>query len=400
MRPRVCFLGGMRYCRPLDPTQEKKWRMLCTVGELFVIGFSENLWPQCFHQHARFYLLPKAPLAPLRYGLLLTVGPTLALWCILRHRVAILTAQSPHEGFAAAVAKQFAGLLGRRVVLVVESHGDFEMNIFLQRTIKLRALHRWMMRVTARYSLKRADLCRAVSYSTLEQLSTWAPRIPVVQFAAWTDLDQFLDAGKDRSVRSPPTIVYAGILVPGKGLHHLLGAFGRLKDERPDISLQLIGREANSGYAAELRAQARRHGLGERVAFEPELPQSELAERMAHAAVFVLPTVSEGLGRVVLEAMAAGVPVVASAVGGIPEIIEDGVTGLLVPPGDERALTAKIRWVLEHTVEAEEMSRRARAFSRRFFSSEAYVRYYSELFSEAERRSHQVGGAGTQVPGS
>jgi glycosyltransferase involved in cell wall biosynthesis len=104
---------------------------------------------------------------------------------------------------------------------------------------------------------------------------------------------------------------------------------------------------------------------------------------MSEGAIFVLPSVSEALGRVVFEAMAAGTPVIGSRTGGIPDMVIDGETGFLVPPGDEEALAEKLRWALSHPNEIHEMGRRARNFARRFFSTESYVEGYSKLVAEA-----------------
>jgi glycosyltransferase involved in cell wall biosynthesis len=92
-----------------------------------------------------------------------------------------------------------------------------------------------------------------------------------------------------------------------------------------------------------------------------------------------------GLGRVVVEAMATAIPVIGSNVGGIPDMIQDGVTGFLVPPGDDRALADKIRWILEHPDEAEAMGYKARAFAKRFFSTEEYVAGYRRIFEGSRR---------------
>ena len=169
----VCFIGGMRYSKPLDPTSEKKFRALAGLGRIYVIGFSADARPRIFTQHAHFYLLPNLPLPVLRYAAMFTAGPMLALWCVLRHGVRVLVAQSPYEGFAAAWAKLLARLLGRRVALVVESHGDFEVSLFLQRRVPFRRLYRFLMRPCARFALKQADMLRAVSSSTRQQLERW-----------------------------------------------------------------------------------------------------------------------------------------------------------------------------------------------------------------------------------
>jgi glycosyltransferase involved in cell wall biosynthesis len=296
--------------------------------------------------------------------------------------VQVLVAQSPYEGFAAAVAKLLARLLGRRTVLIVENHGDFEVSLFLQRRVRYPGLYSWLMGRTARFALRHADLLRAVSNSTRKQLEAWAPGRPLVQFPTWTDIEVFLEAGDCDSPREP-LVLYAGVLTPLKGVHHLVRAFAKVALEFFKARLEIVGQEENRDYEEELRREVVWLGLDGRVSFVGEVPQKELAERMRRACVFVLPTYSEGLPRVVFEAMAVGAPIIASAVSGIPEIIEDGATGLLVSPGDEDALAERLRWVLEHPKEAEVMGRRAREFARKFFSPEAYLAGYRRLFEMA-----------------
>jgi len=380
---RVGFLGGARYSQPLDPTSEKKFRLLSEVGEMFVIGFSCNLKPRCFREHAHFYLLTQAPLPILRYLTMFILGSVLALWVIFRHDVNILVAQSPYEGFTAALAKKVSGWFGRRVTLVVENHGDFEESLFLQRRVRLPSLYRALMRWTARFALRHASLLRAVSNATRAQLEEWAPGKPLVQFVAWTDMEAFLAAGKRGDDRKPE-VVYAGVLIPRKGVHHLINAFARVVAEFPEAKLIIIGRPENSEYADSLKRQVDRMGLNEVVEFVNELPQVELARRMARGCVFVLPSLSEALGRVVVEAMATGVPVIGSKVGGIPEMIKDGQNGFLVPPGDEETLAERLRWVFAHPEEAKRMGERAKVFAQGFFSAESYLEGYRRLFEEAQ----------------
>ncbi|MBZ0289440.1 MAG: hypothetical protein K8I30_17600, partial [Anaerolineae bacterium] len=83
--------------------------------------------------------------------------PPLLLWLIFRHGVTVIVAQSPFEGVAGALAKQIAGIFGRRVSLAIESHGDFEVAVFGQRRVAFAGLYRSLMNRAARYSLKRAD---------------------------------------------------------------------------------------------------------------------------------------------------------------------------------------------------------------------------------------------------
>ncbi|WP_337288313.1 glycosyltransferase [Candidatus Methylomirabilis sp.] len=363
---RICFPGGARYSQQLDTTSAKKFKALSQLGDLFVIGFSLDLRPRYFVEHAHFYLLPKWSLPVMRYLTMFTVGPWLVLRLIWRHGVRVLIAKSPYEGLAAAWAKVIACWFACHVVLIVESHGDFEESLFLQRRVAIATLYRFLMRAAAGFALRHADLLRAVSTSTQEQLQRWAPGKPVVRFVTWTDIEVFLEAGTHDGVRQPE-IVYAGVLIPRKGVHHLIHAFHRIAPDFRAAQLVIIGRDDNPEYAAGLRATVRQLGLDGRVHFLGGVPQGELARWMGRAQVFVLPSYSEGLPRVVFEAMAAGMPVIATRVSGIPDIVQQDMTGFLVPCGDEAALIERLRWVLAHPAEANSLGQRARDFARTFF---------------------------------
>ena len=103
--------------------------------------------------------------------------------------------------------------------------------------------------------------------------------------------------------------------------------------------------------------------------------------------LFVLPSLYEGLGIAILEAMAAGLPVVASAVGGIPEVVIHGETGLLVRPGDPVALAAALGHLLRHPEEAGFMGARGRERARERFSIESVVKRHEELYETWVKRS-------------
>ena len=378
----VCFLGGTRYSTPLDATSEKKFQLLTRLSRIFVIGFSADVWPRWFRQHARFYLLPCLPMPGLRYAEMFLLGPLLALWLIFRHQVQILVAQSPYEGVAAALAKRIAESFGRRVALVVESHGDFEADLFLHRRIWASGAYRVLMRRAASFSLRHADMFRAISKSTRAQLDHWAPGKFVCQFPTWTDIEVFLAAGADGQ-KDDNFIICAGVLIRRKGVHFLLDALAKVNGGASAARLSLVGKPEDRAHAQSLREQVERLGLNGSVTFQDHVSQEELARHMARAQVLVLPSLSEGLGRVVVEAMACGTPVIGSRVGGISELIVDGVTGFLVSPGDVEALANRIRWVLNHSGEAREMGRRARDLVSRCFSPEIYVHGYASLFAMA-----------------
>jgi len=380
----VCFFSSVQYSEPLDSTSAKKYRALKELGDIIVIGFSTTLRPRAFEQEARFYLLPWLPAPALRYPFLYTVGSALAVCAALRGDSSVLVAQSPYEGFAAALVKSAAHLLGKRVALIVESHGDFEVSPFLQRRRSFPAVYRFLIRRVSRFSLRRSDALRAISASTRRQLEAWAPGKPIVQFPTWTDIQPFMEAGTAKKPEgSERVLLFVGALTPLKAVDVLIAAFASIEDRPVDSRLIIIGRADDPAYERRLSDDARALGIASDVRFLASMPQDQLARYMAGALALVLPSLSEGLGRVAFEAMACGTTVVGSRVGGIVDLVVDGRTGFLVPPGDVLALARKMSWILTHPEKARAMGEEARAFACRFFSTESYVSGYKRLFEQA-----------------
>jgi glycosyltransferase involved in cell wall biosynthesis len=132
-------------------------------------------------------------------------------------------------------------------------------------------------------------------------------------------------------------LLCVGRLVPVKGIDTLLSAFAAAVREQPDLTLDIAGEGPLRG---ELESAAGGLALGGSVRFLGRV--EDATTRMEQAAAVVVPSLGEGFGMVALEAAERGRPVIASAVGGLPEIIDDGRTGVLVPPGDAEALAAAI----------------------------------------------------------
>lgn len=133
--------------------------------------------------------------------------------------------------------------------------------------------------------------------------------------------------------------------VPFKGLLPLVEALAKLRTERPDAHLVVVGKLRDSSPVA---AAIDRLGLNGAVAFESGVSDDRMVELYAEAEVAVVPSLYEGFSLPAVEALACGVPLVATTGGALPEVVgEDGVTGMLVPPGDPGALATAIRTVLD-----------------------------------------------------
>ena len=142
----------------------------------------------------------------------------------------------------------------------------------------------------------------------------------------------------------PVAVLCVGRLVPVKGQLVLLEAVAELVRAGRDVRLTLVGA---GPMHDELAAQARRLGIEERVELTGPLGHPDVLQRMRTADVFCLPSFAEGVPVVLMEAMALGVPVVTTRVMGIPELVEDGASGLLVAPGSRDDLVVSLRRLIE-----------------------------------------------------
>ncbi len=174
------------------------------------------------------------------------------------------------------------------------------------------------------------------------------------------------------------TILYAGRLEHVKGVDVLLRAFA-------DLTLPVILLIAGTGsQRAAFEQLAVELGISERVKFLGF--RSDLAQLMTKVNCMVLPSRWEGLPMVVLEAMALGTPVIASAVGGIPEVIEDGITGWLVPPEDADRLAGILFQTLSNTEKAQSVALAAHARIKRDYSVEVLAQKTLVLYEELLNR--------------
>lgn len=158
-------------------------------------------------------------------------------------------------------------------------------------------------------------------------------------------------AAKKETMNAERRIVAVGAIKRRKGFHTLVEALGLLKAGGLAFRADCIGPKDPNGYVESVEARVQALGLGERVRFTGRVSEEELNAAYAGADLFVLPsehsgTAFEGLGLVYLEAMTYGLPVIGCLESGAEDIIQDGVNGLLVPPGDAEKLAAAIGRIL------------------------------------------------------
>ncbi len=253
----------------------------------------------------------------------------------------LITTQDP---FATALAGYWIGRALRRPLLI-QNHSCFLFNPYwiAERPVRFRAYH-----LLARFLLPRADAWRVVNAAEREiyirKLELPADRVRVLPvpcglavFSKSLIADAIVE-GRNRWRIPPgvPVIAWAGRPVRFKRLPLLLQAFSGIRKKNPEARLLIAGRKELA--REDLDRIVRGFHLEESVTWTGELAPSELAVAFGLADVFLYASVYEGFGRVLVEAGAAGLPVVATATAGARDIVEEGRTGLLVPIEDASAL--------------------------------------------------------------
>jgi len=200
-------------------------------------------------------------------------------------------------------------------------------------------------------------------------------------YAGGCDGDWFRrEFGIERGTR---TLAVVAQLIDRKGHRYLLDALPGILARHPELRVLLFGRGPLEG---ELREQIGRLGLAAKVRLAGF--RSDLERILPCLDLLVHPATLEGLGVSLLQAAAAGLPIVAARAGGIPEVVRDRDNGLLVPPGDSQALGEAVLWLLDHPDEARALGARGRALVEREFSVRAMVagnlRVYREVLGLAK----------------
>ena len=314
-RPRVLFVGRTRYRLPLETRIARKWDALADEMEVRVVGGGGPA------DDGRFHLV--AARSPAFYlSLPIHVARELRTF-----RPDAVVAQSPYEA-AAVLAGRLLARSQARVVL--EVHGDWDTATRLYGS-SLRRLLEPVSRTLARAAVRRADAVRTVSPFTSSLVRALGVE-PAATFTTYYDVSAFA-ASPPAPLPPEPRALFVGVLERYKNVRGLAEAWRIAAPRVPGAALHIIGHGRERAVAESLV-----HDFPGRVTWEERVPSEGVAAALDAATVLVLPSFSEGLPRVAMEAFARGRGVVGARAGGIPDIVEDGRSGLLVPAGDAAAL--------------------------------------------------------------
>jgi glycosyltransferase involved in cell wall biosynthesis len=185
-----------------------------------------------------------------------------------------------------------------------------------------------------------------------------------------------------------PVIICVGTIGGRKAQPNLAEAFARIADKHPKWELHFIGRSDSPDYVQRIQKSATAVGASDRVRVLGRLTDEETANRMQRASIIGMPSLQEGLGLSLQEALFHGCVAIGSRVGGIPELIEHEVNGLLVPPGDIEALSGQLNRVLSDPELLSRLRTQTReSILRKGMTASAMIAHYRRLYEEILKRS-------------
>jgi glycosyltransferase involved in cell wall biosynthesis len=302
-----------------------------------------------------------------------------------RERFSVVHTHCSKAGFIARVAARIAG-----VPVVVHTFHLFAAHDGLSwsRRMAYLVLDRCVRSLAHRY----VAVAPRVAREAVEQ--RLAPPGSVVVVPSAVEVDAIPDRGPDREPDRTEDGVRADLGIPADA--PIVGTVGRIvaqkspidfvrmcaliHAERPDVEFVMVGDATleSAGLEQETRREAERLGVPVRfTGFRADAPRIAAAFD-----VYVVPSLYEGLGRAVTEAMASGRPVVATAVNGVPDLVEPGSTGLLAEPGNPDSLAAAVMWMLEHPEAAERMGAQGRQRVRSHFGPDVMCGALDALYCE------------------
>lgn len=230
-------------------------------------------------------------------------------------------------------------VFNKKVVLHI--HGGGFRNFYLSRGL--------IIKILIKFLLNLSDTIIVLSNTWKEFFTqiTESDKITIIHNAVNPNFYE-VDNTKNSSNKTSIQILFAGYLSRDKGIYDILDAVPLIIKTRKDVKFVFAGAEDKPGELEIIRKRIIRNDIGNYVFFLGVLSKREIISTYENSDIFILPSYIEGMPLTVLEAMAAGLPVISTPIGGIPEVIVDGVNGFLITPGDYVDLANKISELIEN----------------------------------------------------
>ena len=370
----VLFIAPTTYKLPLDNNMQKKFQYLSQVCNLNVVAFA-NEKKEINFENTSLIFFKKTKSRFYNYFKILIISLFSISKIIRNNNIEIVCFQDPVSSFLSMLIVK---LRHKNVKVIVETHGDFIETLGLEKNLLFPGLYKRIFMKLSRYTINNADIIRAVSSSTEAQVREINKEKSIVRFPAWVDFDDFKDIQLNRNIKEKFQILFIGSVTDRKKPHLIVEAMNLVNKD--NIELLIVGPTPNLKYLDSLKILISSYELDDNVKFFGSVDREKVKTFYSEVNLMILPSVSEGLARVIFESQATACPVLVTDAPGMGDIVIEGQTGYIFESNSIESLASKIKEVEENYEEATHIGSNAKDFILSNYSAENFKFSFKKIF--------------------
>ena len=370
----VLFIAPTTYQLPLTENLKKKFITLSEVCNVSVLAFA-NSKTFLNETYGSFYLNKKIKNRLINYFRIIQISIFTTHKIIKKENIDIVCFQDPVSSFFSIL---FLKVRRAEVKIVVETHGDFIETLSLEKNLFLPRLYKKLFYIMAKYSIGKSNIIRAVSSSTEQQVLDIDSSKSVVRFPAWIDFKDFQNIEPKPLSKDKFNILFIGSVTDRKKPHMIIEAIQRINDK--SYHLSIVGPAPNEKYFKELKDLIDKSELQNQVSLIGPVDRESVKDYYSTSNLMILPSISEGLARVIFESQVAMCPVLVTDAPGMSDIVIDGQTGYVFESNNLDSLSLKIEYIKNNYDEASLVAKNAKGFILSNYSEDNFKFSFKKLF--------------------
>ena len=370
----VLFIAPTTYQLPLTENLKKKFITLSEVCNVSVLAFA-NSKTFLNETYGNFYLNKKIKNRLINYFRIIQISIFTTHKIIKKENIDIVCFQDPVSSFFSIL---FLKVRRAEVKIIVETHGDFIETLSLEKNLFLPRLYKKLFYIMAKYSIGKSNIIRAVSSSTEQQVLDIDSSKSVVRFPAWIDFKDFQNIEPKPLSKDKFNILFIGSVTDRKKPHMIIEAIQRINDK--SYHLSIVGPAPNEKYFKELKDLIDKSDLQNQVSLIGPVDRESVKDYYSTSNLMILPSISEGLARVIFESQVAMCPVLVTDAPGMSDIVIDGQTGYVFESNNLDSLSLKIEYIKNNYDEASLVAKNAKGFILSNYSEDNFKFSFKKLF--------------------
>ncbi len=370
----ILFIAPTNYALPINETLKKKFLALSDVCNVRVLAFAD-INTTMNEEYGKFFLYKKIKNRLINYLKIIQISIFVTPNIIKKENIDIVCYQDPVSSFFSIF---FLKIRSIDVKIIVETHGDFIETLSLEKNLLFPNTYKRFFYLMAKYSFNKCDKVRAVSSSTEQQVIQISPSKDIVRFPAWVDFKDFEEIDSTIVNHDKFNILFIGSVTDRKKPHMIIEAINSLQDK--NINLSIVGPTPNEKYLEELKDLIANRNLSSQITLIGSVDREKVKEFYKNSSLMVLPSISEGLARVIFESQVASCPVLVTDAPGMSDIVIDGQTGYMFESNNLESLSEKMAYIKANYEEVSAIAKNAKDFILSNYSEDNFKFSFKKLF--------------------